>query len=48
MRPRLQKAFQFRDLFAARGVDIINPDVCRAAGITECRRIAVLADVHGG
>ena len=39
--------YQFRDLFAARAVDIINPDVCRAGGVTECRKIAVLADVHG-
>ena len=43
----LSNRFQFRDLFAAKGVDIINPDVCRAAGVTECRRIAILADVHG-
>ena len=27
-------------------MDIVNPDVCRAAGITEMRRIAVLADAH--
>jgi L-alanine-DL-glutamate epimerase-like enolase superfamily enzyme len=39
--------FQFRDLFAAKSVDIINPDVCRAAGVTEMKRIAVLADAHG-
>ena len=39
--------YQFRDLFAARAVDIINPDVCRAGGVTECRKIAILADVHG-
>ncbi len=39
--------YQFRDLFAARAVDIINPDVCRSGGVTECRKIAILADVHG-
>ena len=39
--------YQFRDLFAARAVDMINPDVCRAGGVTECRKIAILADVHG-
>lgn len=38
--------FQFRDLFAKKSVDIVNPDVCRAGGITEMRRIAILADVH--
>ncbi|MDX2030509.1 MAG: mandelate racemase/muconate lactonizing enzyme family protein [Blastocatellia bacterium] len=39
--------FQFRDLFAVKGCDMINPDVCRAGGVTECKRIAALADVHG-
>lgn len=40
----LNNRFQFRDLLATRGADIINPDVCRAGGITECQRIAALAD----
>lgn len=39
--------FQFRDYFAARACDIINPDLCRAGGITECRRIAAMADAAG-
>lgn len=39
--------FQFRDLFLKKGADIINPDVGRAAGITECKRIADLADTFG-
>jgi D-galactarolactone cycloisomerase len=39
--------FQFRDLFASRGADIINPDICRSAGLSETRRIATLADAHG-
>ncbi len=39
--------YQFRDLFASRGADIINPDLCRAGGISECRRIGALADLHG-
>ena len=43
----ISNRFQFRDLFAQRGADIINPDVCRCGGITECRKIAILADVHG-
>jgi D-arabinonate dehydratase/D-galactarolactone cycloisomerase len=43
----LSNRFQFRDLFATKSVDIVNPDVCRAAGITEMRRIAILADAHG-
>jgi D-galactarolactone cycloisomerase len=43
----LSNRFQFRDLFAAKACDIINPDVCRAGGVTECKRIATLADAHG-
>ena len=39
--------FQFRDLLAQQGADIINPDLGRAGGITECKRIADLADVFG-
>jgi L-alanine-DL-glutamate epimerase-like enolase superfamily enzyme len=30
-----------------RGLDVVQPDVCRAGGITECRRIADLADAFG-
>lgn len=40
----LNNQFQFRDLLATRGADIINPDVCRAGGITGTQRIAALAD----
>lgn len=29
------------------GLDLVQPDVCRAGGITECRRIAELADAFG-
>lgn len=39
--------FQFRDLFMNRGADVVNPDVGRAGGITECKRIADLADTFG-
>lgn len=39
--------FQFSDFLEAKSADIINPDVCRAGGITEVRRIATLADAHG-
>jgi L-alanine-DL-glutamate epimerase-like enolase superfamily enzyme len=42
----LSNRFQFRDLFAQKAVDIVNPDVCRAGGITECRKIAILADAN--
>jgi len=38
--------YQFRDLLRARAADIINPDVSRI-GITDMKRIAFLADIHG-
>ena len=43
----LSNRFQFRDLFSDRGADIVNPDVGRAGGITECKRIADMADTFG-
>jgi D-galactarolactone cycloisomerase len=43
----LSTRYQFRDLLINRGADMVNPDVGRAGGITECRRIAWLADVFG-
>jgi len=35
--------FGFRELFLKEAVDVCQPDVARAGGITECRRIAALA-----
>jgi D-arabinonate dehydratase/D-galactarolactone cycloisomerase len=35
------------ELIRARAIDVLQPDVCRAGGITECRRIAELGDAHG-
>jgi D-galactarolactone cycloisomerase len=43
----LSNRFQFRDFLTTKSADILNPDVCRAGGITEVRRIAALADAHG-
>ena len=43
----LSNRFQFRDLFAQRGADVINPDLSRAGGITESKRIAEMADTFG-
>lgn len=43
----LSNRYQFRDLLINRGADMINPDLGRAGGITECRRIAWIADVFG-
>lgn len=38
--------FQFRDRLAARALDVILPDICRAGGITEGQKIAILADAY--
>lgn len=37
----------FNDYLAAGAFDIIQPDVSRAGGIGECRRIAMIADTYG-
>lgn len=42
-----QTRFAFRDLIEARAVDILQPDVAIAGGITETLRIAALAATHG-
>ncbi len=33
----------FRDAIARKALDIVQPDVCAAGGITECKKIAALA-----
>jgi L-alanine-DL-glutamate epimerase-like enolase superfamily enzyme len=38
--------YQFRDRLSARAVDIILPDICRAGGISETKKIALLADCY--
>lgn len=37
----------FNDFLAAGGLNVIQPDVGRAGGISECKRISDLADVYG-
>jgi len=37
----------FRDVVARKAMDIVQPDVCAAGGISECRKIAALASAHG-
>ncbi len=39
--------YGFRDLLAAKAVDIVQPDVGICGGISETRRIAALASAHG-
>ena len=38
--------FGFREILAKRAMDIIQPDVCAAGGLTECKKIAALAQAH--
>ncbi len=38
--------FEFLELFAARAVDVIMPDLSKAGGMAEAKRIADLADIH--
>ncbi len=38
---------QFRDLFQRRAVDVVQPDLRRAGGATECLEIAALANAFG-
>lgn len=39
--------FAFRNIVARKAMDIVQPDVCAAGGITECKKIAALASAHG-
>ena len=38
--------WQFEHRLAQRAVDVILPDICRAGGISEGRRIATVASLH--
>lgn len=37
----------FRDKIVRKAMDIVQPDVCAAGGLTECKKIAALAATHG-
>lgn len=41
---RLCTKFQFAELLARQAVDIIQPDLCHAGGLTEVKKIAALAE----
>lgn len=43
----LTSRYEASEFIRRGGLDIVQPDVCRAGGITECRRIAELADTFG-
>jgi len=38
--------WQFEERLRQKAVDLILPDICRAGGITEGRKIATVADIH--
>jgi L-alanine-DL-glutamate epimerase-like enolase superfamily enzyme len=38
--------FEFLDMFARKAVDVIMPDLAKAGGIAEAKRIADIADAH--
>jgi galactonate dehydratase len=42
----LYSRFEFLALLAARGADIIQPDICVVGGLLEMRKIAAIAEAH--
>lgn len=40
----LYTKWEFRDLFVRDAVDIVQPDICCAGGIMECKKIAAMAE----
>lgn len=43
---RLYAKWDFRTLLEQRLVDVIQPDLCHAGGISECKKIAALAEAY--
>jgi galactonate dehydratase len=43
---RLTHLIQFRDLFAARGCEVAQPDITHCGGLSAVRKIAALAEAH--
>lgn len=43
---RLHSRFEFRDLLEGRMVDVIQPDISHCGGLTEARKIAVMAEAY--
>jgi galactonate dehydratase len=44
---RLTHITQFRDLFAARGCEVAQPDITHCGGLSAVRKIAALAGAYG-
>jgi D-galactarolactone cycloisomerase len=38
--------YRFGELLAQRTFDVLQPDICRAGGLTACHRIGILASAH--
>lgn len=43
---RLFTKYDFKHLLAIGGVDIVQPDLSHAGGLTECKKIAAMAEAH--
>ena len=43
---RMFSRFEFKRVFAAGGLSIVQPDLSHAGGITECVKIAAMAEAH--
>ncbi len=43
---RLYSRWDFKPFFEARSIDIIQPDLSHAGGISECRKIAAMAEAY--
>lgn len=43
---RLLSKFAFQDLIETRTVDFVQPDVCHVGGLTELKKVAVLAEAN--
>ena len=43
---RMFSRFEFKRLFAAGGIAIVQPDLSHAGGITECHKIAAMAEAY--
>lgn len=39
--------FGFKDILESRSIDIIQPDTCSAGGLSECKKIAIMANAFG-
>lgn len=44
---RLIDPVEFADLFSARAVDIVQPDICHCGGLSEAKKIAAMAEAVG-